>query len=392
MGRDQRSFDQKEEIGKKIDWINQESYVLVNPHWPECDQESLNELAEKFSLPAHIWIASSGSSAKDLRSVKLIALSKSAFLTSAEAVNLHLKSNCEDIWLNPLPFFHVGGLSIYARAYLSRSHVENYQGIWNPENFYEQVLENRVTLASLVPTQIFDLVEKKIKSPRHLRALVIGGGALAPDVYEQALELGWPVLPSFGMTECCSQIATAELSFLKDKNPKMKILSHVQADLNSEGKLKIRSSALLTGFAQWQGNEAQWLDPKKDGWFVTEDQAILENGYIAPQGRGHQYIKILGEGVSLFRLQEIFEEIVRTEDPQNWQSYALISRPHSRKENEVIMLHATTSPDKLESIFKIYNSKVLSIEKAQEMIAVKEIPRTDLGKIKYQALAQDLKN
>jgi O-succinylbenzoic acid--CoA ligase len=321
----------------------------------------------------------------------MIALSKNAFLASAEAVNLHLQSDSRDIWLNSLPTFHVGGLSIFARAYLSQAQVFSLENNWRADVFCQLLSEKKITLSSLVPTQVFDLVENKLKAPQSLRAIIVGGGALAPDLYGKALDLGWPILPSFGMTECCSQIATAEILSLNAKNPRLKILSHMQAETTAEGKLKIKSPSLLTGFAQWNDSIPEWKDPKKQDWFLTEDQVILKNGYLESQGRGHQYIKILGEGISLFRLQEIFEQVVRSEDPQNWMSYALTAVPHPRKENEILMLHASANPDKIEKVFRAYNAQVLSIEKLERTFALKEIPRTDLGKVRYELLNQDLK-
>lgn len=386
MDTHQRSSRQE-----KINWESPQSVVFINDRWPASEIAALQYLSERFHLDSHIWIASSGSSAKDLRSVKLIALSKKAFLKAAQAANIHVQSDSRDIWLNPLPDFHVGGLSIYARAHLSKTTVIDFTEAWNAKVF-SQVIENqKITLTSLVPTQVFDLVDQRIQAPASLRAIIVGGGALAQDLYEKALELGWPLLPSFGMTEVCSQVATAELESLKTKKPQLKILSHIKAALNDEGLLKIQSDSLLTGFAQWKEDEAVWTDPKESGWFISEDRAKLEDGFLIPQGRGQHYIKILGEGVSLFRLQEIFEKIVREEDPQNWQAYALLAMPDLRRENQIVMVHAAADPAKSTKISEKYNSQVLSIEKIQQSISVVQIPRSDLGKIKYQQLAQDLK-
>ncbi len=384
--------DQRSSTKEKINWENSQSLVLLNDHWPVSETAALQYLSERFHLDSHLWIASSGSSAKDLRSVKLIALGKKAFLKAAEAANHHLQSNSKDIWLNSLPLFHVGGLSIYARVHLSGAQVFDFIGGWNARNFSNQIEEKKITLTSLVPTQVFDLVDQEIRAPSSLRAIVVGGGALAADLYQKALALGWPVLPSFGMTECCSQVATAEIESLKTMNPRLKILSHIKADLDQNGFLKLKSESLLTGYAQWKEDEAVWIDPKQDAWFTSEDKVKLENGFLIPEGRGQHYIKILGEGVSLFRLQEIFDKIVREEDPSNWQSYALVAVPDVRMGNKIVMAHATTDPSRTLLITNKYNSQVLRIEKIQQNISVSKIPRSDLGKIKYEQLNQDLKN
>lgn len=384
--------NQRSSIKEKINWENSQSLVLLNDRWPVSETAALQYLSERFHLDSHLWIASSGSSAKDLRSVKLIALGKRAFLKAAEAANHHLQSHSKDIWLNSLPLFHVGGLSIYARAHLSKAQVFDFMGGWNARNFSNQIDEQKITLTSLVPSQVFDLVDQEIHAPSSLRGIIVGGGPLAEDLYQKALALGWPVLPSFGMTECCSQVATAELESLETKNPRLKVLSHIKVDLDQNGFLKLKSESLLTGFAQWKEDEAVWIDPKQDAWFISEDKVKLENGFLIPAGRGQHYIKILGEGVSLFRLQEIFDKIVREEDPTNWQSYALVAVPDARMGNKIVMAHATTDPSRTLLIENKYNSQVLSFEKIQQNISVSQIPRSDLGKIKYEQLNQDLKN
>lgn len=76
-----------------------------------------------------VWLLSSGTSATDTHSFKLMALSHQALLASASAVNEHLEVTSNDRWLNVLPMFHVGGLSILYRA--QAANVEVMNG-WTP--------------------------------------------------------------------------------------------------------------------------------------------------------------------------------------------------------------------------------------------------------------------
>ena len=140
-------------------------------------------------------------------------------LASAAAVNRRLEAVEGDVWFRVLPAFHVGGLGIHARAFLSGARVE--VGSWDPGRF---AASDAMTLASLVPAQVSDLVERRLPPPRHLRAVVVGGGALSDELYRAARDLGWPVLPSYGMTECCSQIATASRA-----GPELVLLDHLEA-------------------------------------------------------------------------------------------------------------------------------------------------------------------
>src|SRR5690606_28674444 len=138
-------------------------------------------------------------------------LSKEAVLCSAAAVNRHFQIDSSDIWINVLPTCHVGGDGIFVRAFFSGSSVINYFNEkikWNPKAIVKRVGETKATLTALVPTQLHDLIKENIRAPESLRAVVIGGGALNSILESRGVELGWRLFPSYGLTECASQVAT----------------------------------------------------------------------------------------------------------------------------------------------------------------------------------------
>src|SRR5262245_55277148 len=106
-----------------------------------------------------VWIFSSGTQSLGL--VKAIGLSFDAIWESARAVNVHLQAGVKDVWSVEIPTYHVGGYSILTRAKLSNSKVVR-GGKWEAERFIKRLKEHRVTLTSLVPTQVFDLVANKV--------------------------------------------------------------------------------------------------------------------------------------------------------------------------------------------------------------------------------------
>ena len=333
-----------------IDWLSDESHVLLNPRTPEGERRSLESFV--VDLPGHLWLSTSGTSG----SLKLTALSKRAMLASADAVNRHLRSDASDVWLCVLPTFHVGGLGIYARAFRSGARVvdEGWDG---------------VTLASLVPAQVNDLVRDARTPPRSLRAVVIGGGAVSDELYRSARSLGWPLLPSYGMTECCSQIATATLESLTRSDPatpELVLLDHVEAGVEEDGRLAVRSAALLTGYGTPQG----FLDPKVDGWLVTEDVASLEGSVLRVQGRRGDFIKIGGESVDLSRLDRLLADL--------GADAAVIAIPDERLGHVVGL--AVASGD-AEAVAAAFNERVFPFERARRIVRVAEIPKTALGKI-----------
>lgn len=377
------------DTGQEINWQDESSALLLNPRMPENEASQLRRLAEIYAKPGHLWIASSGSSRRTNESLKLIALSKSAFLSSASAVNLHLKCSPRDVWVQVLPRFHVGGLAIEARAFLSGSQV--ISGLqsekWNPEYFHKVIEQRKATITALVPTQVFDLIQGKIACPSSLRAVVVGGSLLPQPVYEKALELGWPLLPSYGLTECCSQVATANVSAWKSQDRQLQILSHIQVRLSEKGFLQIKSPALLTGFAQFKDGKENWSDPKVDGWYQTQDVCEIQEDILTVRGRQSDFIKIHGEGVSIQRLQETLEPLAQKILSLFWTELAVESVPDERSLNTICLVASHQVPEAdLEKVISAFNDKVAPFEKIQRIKRVEKIPRTDLGKIAREKL------
>ena len=171
-----------------INWHSKECLFLHNPKLPEEDKELLAKLQSELpDIPGCIWILTSGTTT--LNQYKWVALKKKAFLASAKAVNEHIAATDKDIWLNVLPTFHVGGLAVWARAYLSHASVVVCSGNWDPHKFIHKLEKNNITLTSLVPAQLYDLVYSELQCPPSVRVIFIGGGALSEELYLKARNL-----------------------------------------------------------------------------------------------------------------------------------------------------------------------------------------------------------
>lgn len=375
-----------------LDLDSAENILLLNPRWPAEDAAKLRALSEAaqedLNLKGHVWIATSGSTADSVANNKLVALSRKALVASAKSVNQFLHSTAADKWTQVLPSFHVGGLGIEIRAALSGAKVVPalLDGKWDVTYFYQVLSSEKCTLSALVPTQVYDLVVNGFKAPPDLRAIVVGGGALDANLYKQARDLGWPLLPSYGMTETASQIATAPLSSLQQSEfPDIELLSHAKARRNAEGFLEVQAESLFTSYAQNQSSGPRWWDPKQDGWFVSEDKGDVQGSVLMIEGRSKDYIKIGGEGTNMARLRLIMDECIRELMPKVALQVALLDVPSARLGHEI---HLATSLNQTESemLAQAFAKKVLPFEKVRSIHFVPEIPRSDLGKILWQPL------
>ncbi len=348
-----------------IDFESDETHLLLNPRLPDAERERLERLhAAAPALAGHLWVATSGTTG----SLTLVALSKRAFLASAAAVNRHLEATARDVWCCVLPTFHVGGLGIHARASLTGSVV--IAAPWDPRLFVVLCAEKQITLASLVPAQVRDLIG--MRAPDGLRAIVVGGGSLAAELYDAARADGWPLLPSYGMTETASQVATATL-----ESPELVLLDHMEARTDEDGRLALRSEALLTGYATDEG----FHDPKVDGWLVTPDLGWVEGRVLRVAGRAGDFVKIGGESVDLVRLDRILEEL--TPDA------AVLALPDDRLGH---VIHLAIAAGNAEELVARFNERVLPFERIRGVHRVAEIPRTALGKLRRSELAACVTN
>jgi O-succinylbenzoic acid--CoA ligase len=292
-------------------------------------------------MPGHVFVATSGTSG----TVKLVALSKDAILASAAAVNGYFGATRGDVWCCVLPTFHVGGLGIHARAFLTGSRVITMP--WDPQEF----ARTEATLASLVPAQVYDLVQAGLRPPPNLRAILVGGGA-----FDAATAPGWPVHASYGMSECASTIAVEG-----------ELLPHLEARTNEEGRLAFRGPSLLTAYVYMGGRV---VDPKVDGWFMSEDVGEVNGSHVTVKGRSGDFIKIGGESVDLARLDRILHEIAG-------DAAAIVAVPHERLGYTIQL--ATTVDDF--NIVDRFNARVMPYEKIRRVHRVETIPRSPLGKL-----------
>ncbi len=368
----------------KINWLNQQSYVFLNPRFKSnfsFEDTNFENLIQ--SRKGHVWLASSGSSSSPDLLLKLVGLAKSAILKSAASVNDFLASSSRDIWIQALPEFHIGGLSIEARAFLSGAKVvAGTNGSWDPKFFHQTAVTSGATLSSLVPAQVFDLIRLRLECPDKMRAVFVGGDAISESLLEHGRKLGWPLLPTYGMTECASQVATFEKG---DK--RFKILPHLKVNQDMNHNLIISGESLFTGYIKILNLRPDYMfyfeDPKVDGCFITEDRGWVDAGYLQVDGRANDFVKVGGEGVYLNRLRSVLQSLVIEKNFIG--DVELIANGDERLGRQVECLLATQGQagDELVAAF---NERVMPFERIKKVIRTSQIERSSLGKILPQGI------
>jgi O-succinylbenzoic acid--CoA ligase len=371
-----------------IDWHAHTSVLFLNPRLSQEQHRHLHhEFSQKVGDQAVIGVATSGTT--QAGTSKIVLLSREALSCAAKGAVEFLQLDQRDIWLHVLPDFHVGGLAIWARSQVCGMRVVRHEMAWHSAEFFRTLESTAATWCSLVPTQVFDLVKSQSRAPSSLRGVLVGGGALPESLYRAARELGWPVLPSYGLTECCSQVATAPLSSLLQRDfPRLRVLPHVQVRSNTDEVLEIFSPALLSGYLVVSGSATRFEDPRHAGWLITDDCGEVSEGHwLKLHGRRDDQVKVLGELVSLARLQWLLDQELAA---AAYGGAVVTAVSDERSGHRVVC--ATESRGlplaQLRESIRRVNHQVLPFERIGELRVVSKIPRTDLGKVQRTQLQQ----
>lgn len=363
-----------------IDWKNQENVLLLNPRWPEdvntFFQDQFKLLKKNQDIQGCVFLPTSGTSAKNLRETKIVVLSKQAILNSAESVGTYFKFSSDDRVAVTLPFFHVGGLSQLARSFIWQQQMFLYEGKWQALRFHDFLLTRRVTHTSLVPTQVYDLVQMKLKAPAHVKCVFVGGGMLGNELKKRAQDLGWNLIVTYGSTETSSMVAVQERQAYQT-------LPHSQWRISSQNFLEIKSNSLLSYYWCCGADQSYLENPLVDGWLTTSDLAQEVQGEFEILGRGSDYAKVNGEGVYLSRLQLILQDCLLE---MSLCYEAVLGFVLSERSGQEVHIFSTTSDSELKAVISRFNEKVLPFERIQGFHHVDQIPRTDLGKVRWQEL------
>lgn len=316
---------------------------------------------------------------------KWVVLTKDGMQRSAKAVNAHFGITASDRWLLALPLWHVGGFGILARAFAAGSHVTALDGKWSPQAFTDLVAASKSTLTSLVPTQVFDLVTAGLRAPESLRVALVGGAAVSKDVEKAALDLGWPIRRTYGMTETASQVASQSIA-----GGELEVLDLWDLQTDSDGILTIRGPALAKGYISHDefGNWS-WQPISAIEGLRTRDRVSLNElgGKLVLRftGREAGTIKILGEFVSLTQIQERLESL-RLALGMSHGDTAVCDVPDSRAGARLVLAFSNLPPADADRLMSALNEELRAFEKIHQTCGVPYIPRGELGKLRLERL------
>jgi O-succinylbenzoic acid--CoA ligase len=226
----------------------------------------------------HTALFTSGTEGKP----KLVELTVGNQDASAAASAAAFGVAAEDRWLCALPLFHVAGLGIVVRCARNATTAVLHDG-FDPAAVAAALADDEITLVSLVPTQLRRLRGAGLMSAVQLRALLLGGGPIPPDLIDWAHDAGLPVRCTYGMTETASQVAVTD-PWQAAATPLPSVEIEIAA---TDGEILVRGPMASPGA----------LAP--DGWLHTGDRGHLDpHGRLHVEGRIKELIVSGGEKVA----------------------------------------------------------------------------------------------
>jgi O-succinylbenzoic acid--CoA ligase len=286
---------------------------------------------------------------------KPVELTYRNFHASAVANAANLGVDPDDRWLCCMPLFHVGGLSILTRSAINQTEAVIHQG-FDVDRVTKALAEERITLVSLVPTQLSRLLDAGATAP-HLRAALIGGGPIPADLMRRAKAAGIRALATYGMTETCSQVWTG------------KPLPGAEIANGPDGELLIRGPMVAPSAIA------------DDGWLHTGDRGHIDGqGNLTVEGRIADTIVTGGENVAVAEVEHTLISHPSVED------VAVVGRPDPEWGQAVTaFVVGDADPDELRAFAR---ERLAGYKVPKRIERVDEIPRNAAGKILRGRLPQ----
>ena len=313
---------------------------------------------------------------------------------SAVGSALTLGLRDDDRWLACMPLFHVGGLAILLRSVIYGIPVILHES-FDAGAVSRAIDEDGVTIASLVPTMLARLLEERDGRPlpAHLRCLLVGGGPLPMSLLEQCVRRGWPVAPTYGLTEASSQVATLSPEDAPRRPGSAgKVLFHTQVRIEIDdaeappgvaGEILVRGPTVTPGYFRRPHESAEAL---RHGWLHTGDIGFLDaEGYLYVLDRRDDLIVSGGENVYPAEVEEALRSHPHVQDA------GVIGLPDEVWGQRVVaaVVPRETARTAEEALLAFCRERLAPYKVPKEFRFVTNLPRNAAGKLLRRELRQE---
>jgi fatty-acyl-CoA synthase len=380
-----------------------------------CDgyEELLSQVSEDFTYPqineneAAAMCYTSGTTGRS-----------KGVVYSHRAIALHSLNCCgvdsfaismRDTVMPMSSLFHANGWGIPFTAALAGAKLVLPGPFADAEGILDLMEQERVTLASGVPTVWFGVLETLDRNPGRWKfswpvRLIVGGAAVSEALMRGFDRHGITVMSLWGMTEttphaACSLLRPHMNTWSEDKKYAQRLkqgiptafvegritrLDGTQAphDGASVGEIEVRGPWVAAAYYNMPEEAQKW---SSDGWLRTGDMGhIDEDGYIKLVDRSKDLIKSGGEWISSVDLENALMGHPSVKEA------AVIGVPHPKWQERplaVVVLNEGKQAEPRE-LREFLAAKFAKWQLPDAFVFAKEIPRTSVGKFRKIALRE----
>ncbi|KKB35203.1 class I adenylate-forming enzyme family protein [Bacillus thermotolerans] len=331
---------------------------------------------------------------------KGVMLTHQNLVSIAQAAAKKMQCTERDVFLIPVPLFHVMGMMFVLRTVVSCARLVLME-TFKAEQALSLIQEEKVTVHPGVPTMFILELNHPAFSSFDLSSLRTGEMAAAPCPVEVVRrirsEMGCDILVAYGLTETSANVTMTDFAdkdeiraetvgrALPGVELKTVDSSRKETAVGEVGELACRSIGLAKGYYQMPEQTAEAFD--QDGWFYTGDMAAIdEEGYVRIVGRKKEMIIRGGYNIYPREIEEVFYT-----HPSVLEA-AVIGLPDTvLGEISCAVIRLREGRERSEDELKDFAGRHLAYYKVPDKIFFKkDLPMTASGKIIKTALKKEM--
>jgi O-succinylbenzoic acid--CoA ligase len=306
----------------------------------------------------HSILFTSGSTGRP----KAVRLTWGNLEASAAASAAVLEHTTTDRWYAALPLFHVGGLSILIRSARQQSALY-LEPTFDAQRAARLFLDGDATLGSLVASMLRQILDVEAGPFRGVKALLIGGGPSPLELLAEAVDAGLGVLPTYGMTETASQIATRPLADALRPGLSAVPVPGAELRIGVDGVIEVDGPMVSPGYLG---------EPDRQGWFRTSDVGELVDGRLRVLGRADDVIISGGENVHPVEVENVVAEL------DGVRAVVVVGVPSERWGEEVVaVVEGDVAPGALDRHARYH---LAGFKVPKRWVLVPSVPMLGIGK------------
>ena len=274
-------------------------------------------------------------------------------------------------WLCCLPLYLVAGLAVVGRAWTTGAPVTVHPG-FDP-GAVEQAAGQGATFVSLVPTMLRRLLHRAPDAAAGFEHILLGGGAIDPDLLARARAAGATVSTTYGMTETWGGVVHNGHPL-----PGVELRLELPADEETVGEILLRAPMLMRGYRLWPDGTAAAIDA--DGWYRTGDLGRFDpeaGGRLWVVDRLGDVVNTGGVKVSPTEVERILARHPAVAD------VCVAGRPDPDWGQRVVAFVVPAepgSPPSVDDLRAFARDELAAAKLPREVVVLQAIPRTPGGK------------